>query len=84
MPYEGSGESMRKGDVVHINPSYRGYGALIGVEGVIVRVARDETWADVQFYIGPGKLYPDIVYRTIRIPSFKLKLARKGDRNLHK
>ncbi len=80
MPYQGTGEEVRKGDTVRLSPPYdRRYGDIGKLDGVIVCMARDGTWVDVRYYTGPGSIFPEIDHTTRRIPTERLRLVHRAE-----
>ena len=62
---------VRKGDVV----LWFDYGAQKYVEGVVIRVARDGTWAAVR-YAHKRAVFPGITRLTRRVPVTSLRVIR--------
>ncbi len=73
MPYYGTGEAVRTGDVVRWR---QGRDEL---QGEIARRAKDDAWCDVRYYTGPGSLYPEIDHATRRVSTFRLHLVRRAE-----
>ena len=78
--YQASGAEVRNGDVVHVAPNWvHFYGRIGKIDGKIVRRSRDGTWVDVEFYTGPGSIFPEIVTTHRRIPTHRLNLVRREE-----
>ncbi len=76
MPYQGTGEEVRKGDTVRWRVGHD------ELQGVIVRMARDGSWVDVRYYTGPGSIFPEIDHTTRRVPTHRLhRVRREGEAN---